>query len=93
MAKLIMRLTCSFGLLALVGLTGAATAATPAHDQPVTPPSAAAAPIAERMAGCRSPTGATDCGKAAGSCATRTPAHYWIRCPPPRWGDPVPRYW
>ena len=27
MAKLIMRLTCSFGLLALVGLTGAATAA------------------------------------------------------------------
>ena len=54
MAKLIMRLTCSFGLLALVGLTGAATAAAPAHDQPVTPRSAAAAPIAERMAACRS---------------------------------------
>ena len=54
MAKLIVRLTCTVGILVLVGLTGAATAAAPAYDQPVTPPSAAAAPAVERMAGCRS---------------------------------------
>ena len=84
MAKLIMRLTCSFGLLALVGLTGAATAAAPAHDQPVTPRSAAAAPIAERMPPAGR-TGATDCGKAAGSCATRTP-HLLDSLPPAAMG-------
>jgi hypothetical protein len=54
MAKLIVRLICAVGLLVVVGLTGAATAAAPTYDQPVTPPSAAAAPIVERMAGCRS---------------------------------------
>ena len=47
MAKLIVRLTCTVGILVLVGLTGAATAAAPAYDQPVTPPSAAAAPAVE----------------------------------------------
>ena len=85
MAKLIMRLTCSFGLLALVGLTGAATAAAPAHDQPVTPRSAAAAPIAERMAACRS----YRCyGLRKGCRVVRDPytRTYWIRCPPLRWG-------
>jgi hypothetical protein len=54
MAKLIVRLICAVGLLVVVGLTGAATAAAPTYDQPVTPPRAAAAPIVERMAGCRS---------------------------------------
>ena len=85
MAKLIMRLTCSFGLLALVGVTGAATAAAPAHDQPVTPRSAAAAPIAERKAACRS----YRCyGLRKGCRVVRDPytRTYWIRCPPLRWG-------
>ena len=86
MAKLIMRLTCSFGLLALVGLTGAATAATPAHDQPVTPRSAAAAPIAERMAGCRS---SYQCyGLRKGCRVVRDPYTRTLldSLPPPRWG-------
>jgi hypothetical protein len=52
MAKLIMRLICSFALLALVGLTGAATAAAPADNQPVAPRSVAGAQFAERMIVC-----------------------------------------
>jgi hypothetical protein len=92
MARLIMRLTCSFWLLALVGWTGAATAAAPAYDQPVTPPSAAAAPAVERMAGCRS----YQCyGLRKGCRVVRDPYlhDYWIRCPQPRWSAPAPRYW
>jgi hypothetical protein len=92
MARLIMRLTCSFWLLALVGWTGAATAAAPAYDQPVTPPSAAAAPAVERMAGCRS----YQCyGLRKGCRVVRDPYlhDYWIRCPQPRWSAPAPRYY
>jgi hypothetical protein len=92
MARLIMRLTCSFWLLALVGWTGAATAAAPAYDQPVTPPSAA--PAVERMAGCRSRS--YQCyGLRKGCRVVRDPYlhDYWIRCPQPRWSAPAPRYW
>ena len=94
MAKLIVRLTCSVGILVLVGLSGAATAATPAHDQPVTPPGAAATPAVERMAGCRSRS--YQCyGLRKGCRVVRDPYlhDYWIRCPTPRWSAPAPRYW
>jgi hypothetical protein len=94
MARLIMRLTCSFWLLTLVGWTGAATAAAPAYDQPVTPPSAAAAPAVERMAGCRSRS--YQCyGLRKGCRVVRDPYlhDYWIRCPQPGWSAPAPRYW
>jgi hypothetical protein len=93
MAKLIVRLICAVGLLVVVGLTGAATAAAPTYDQPVTPPRAAAAPIVERMAGCRS---SYRCyGLRKGCRVLRDPytRTYWIRCPQPRWSNPVPRYW
>ena len=93
MAKLIVRLTWSAGLLVLVGLSGAATAATPAQDPPVMPPSAAAAPTIERMAGCRS---SYRCyGLRKGCRVLRDPytRTYWIRCPQPRWVAPPPRYW
>ncbi len=94
MAKLITRLTCSFGLLVLVGSTGAATAATPAQDPLVIPPGAAAAPAVERMAGCRSRS--YQCyGLRKGCRVVRDPYlhDYWIRCPQPRWSTPVLRYW
>jgi hypothetical protein len=94
MAKLFMRSTCAFGLLVLVGLSGAATAATPAHDQPITPPGAAATPAVERMAGCRSRS--YQCyGLRKGCRVVRDPYlhDYWIRCPQPRWPAPVLRYW
>jgi hypothetical protein len=94
MARLIKRLTCAFGLLFLVGLSGAATAATPAHDQPVTPPGAAATPAVERMAGCRSRS--YQCyGLRKGCRVVRDPylRDYYIRCPQPRWSAPAPRYW
>ena len=94
MAKLIVRLTCTVGILVLVGLTGAATAAAPAYDQPVTPPSAAAAPAVERMAGCRSRS--YQCYGLRKGCRVvrdRYLHDYWIRCPPPRWGAPAPRYY
>ena len=93
MAKLMVRLTCAFGLLVLVGLTGTATAATPAYDQPVTSPGAAAAPTVERTAGCRS---SYRCyGLRKGCRVLRDPylRNYYIRCPEPRWPAPAPRYW
>jgi hypothetical protein len=46
------RLTCSFVLLALVGLSGAAVTAAPADDPPVPPRSVAGAQFAERMIVC-----------------------------------------
>jgi hypothetical protein len=94
MAKLIMRLACSVGLLAWAGLTGAATAATFAYEQPVTAPGAAPSPTVERMAGCRSRS--YQCyGLRKGCRVVRDPYlhDYWIRCPPPRWGAPAPRYY
>ena len=94
MAKLIVRLTWSAGLLVLVGLSGAATAATPPQDPLVIPPSAAAAPAVERMAGCRSRS--YQCyGLRKGCRVVRDPNlhDYWIRCPQPRWPAPVLRYW
>ena len=94
MAKLIVRLTWSVGLLVLVGLSGAATAATPAQDPLVIPPGEAAAPAVERIAGCRSRS--YQCyGLRKGCRVVRAPYlhDYWIRCPQPRWPPPVPRYW
>jgi hypothetical protein len=94
MARLIKRLTCAFGLLALAELSGAATAATPAQDPPVIPPGAAAAPAVERMAGCRSRS--YQCyGLRKGCRVVRDPylRDYYIRCPEPRWIVPAPRYW
>jgi hypothetical protein len=94
MAKLIVRLTCTVGILVLVGLTGAATAAAPAQDPKVMPPGAAAAPTVERMAGCRSRS--YQCyGLRKGCRVVRDPYlhDYWIRCPQPRWSAPAPRYW
>jgi hypothetical protein len=94
MARIIMRSTRALGLLVLVGLTGAATAATPAQDPPVIPPGAAAAPVVERMAGCRSRS--YQCyGLRKGCRVVRDPYlhDYWIRCPQPRWPAPVLRYW
>ena len=73
MARLIMRSTCAFGLLVLVGLSGAATAATPAQDPLVIPPvRRQRRPSSAWRAAGRGRTSATDCAKAAGSCATRT---------------------
>ena len=94
MAKLIVRLTCTVGILVLVALTGAATAATPAQDPLVIPPGAAAVPAVERMAGCRSRS--YQCyGLRKGCRVVRDPYlhDYWIRCPQPRWPAPVLRYW
>jgi hypothetical protein len=93
MAKLIVRSTCVFGLLVLVGLTGAATAATSAYEQPAATPGAAAAPAVERMAGCRSRS--YQCyGLRKGCRVVRDPylRDYYIRCPEPRW-PPAPRYY
>ena len=92
MAKLSMRPGWAFGLLVLVGLTGAA-AATPAQDPSVISPGAAA-PAVERMAGCRSRS--YQCyGLRKGSRVVRDPylRDYYIRCPEPRWIVPAPRYW
>jgi hypothetical protein len=92
MAKLIVRSPCAFGLLVLVALSGAATAATLAYEQPATAPGAAAAPAVERMAGCRT----YQCyGLRKGCRVVRDPYlhDYYIRCPQPRWGYPVQRYW
>jgi hypothetical protein len=94
MAKLIMRLTCAFGLLALAGVSDASTAATPAQDPPVIPPGSAAVPAVERMAGCRSRS--YQCYGLRKGCRVvrdRYLHDYWIRCPPPRWGAPAPRYY
>ena len=94
MARLIMRLTCAFGLLALAGLSGAATAATSARDPPVIPPGAVAAPAVERMAGCRSRS--YQCyGLRKGCRVVRDPylRDYYIRCPEPRWIVPATRYY
>ena len=93
MAKLIMRSSCAFGLLVLVGLTGGATAATSRDEQPATAPGAAAAPAVERMAGCRSRS--YQCyGLRKGCRVVRDPylRDYYIRCPEPRW-PPAPRYY
>jgi len=93
MAKLSMRPGWAFGLLVLVGLTGAA-AATPAQDPSVISPGAAAAPAVERMAGCRSRS--YQCyGLRKGCRVVRDPylRDYYIRCPEPRWIVPAPRYW
>ena len=94
MAKLIVHSTCVFGLLVLVGLTGAATAATSAYEQPAATPGEAAAPAVERMAGCRSRS--YQCyGLRKGCRVVRDPylRDYYIRCPQPRWSTPVQRYW
>ena len=91
MARFIMRSGCAFGLLVLVGLTGAA--ATPAQDPSVISPGAAA-PAVERMAGCRSRS--YQCyGLRKGRRVVRDPylRDYYIRCPEPRWSAPAPRYW
>ena len=84
MARLIIRSTCALGLLVLVGLSGAATAATPPQDPLVIPPGAAAAPAVERMAGCRSRS--YQCYGLRKGCRV-------VRDPQPRWPAPVLRYW
>ena len=92
MARFIMRSGCAFGLLVLVGLTGAA--ATPAQDSSVISSGAAAAPAVVRMAGCRSRS--YQCyGLRKGCRVVRDPylRDYYIRCPEPRWIAPAPRYW
>ena len=92
MARFIMRSRCAFGLLVLVGLTGAA--ATPAQDPSVISPGAAAAPAVERMAGCRSRS--YQCyGLRKGCLVVRDPylRDYYIRCPEPRWPTAPRYYW
>ena len=92
MARFIMRSGCAFGLLVLVGLTGAA--ATPAQDSSVISPGAAAAPAVERMAGCRSRS--YQCyGLRKGCRVVRDPylRDYYIRCPEPRWPTAPRYYW
>ena len=94
MARFIMRSGCAFGLLVLVGLTGAATAATSAYEQPAATPGEAAAPAVERMAGCRSRS--YQCyGLRKGCRVVRDPylRDYYIRCPEPRWPTAPRYYW
>ena len=94
MARLIIRSTCALGLLVLVGLTGAATAATSAYEQPAAKPGEAAAPAVERMAGCRSRS--YQCyGLRKGCRVVRDPylRDYYIRCPEPRWPTAPRYYW